>query len=315
MIVFESAGISSLQDLGRPGLQNQGIGACGVMDRMAARVANNLLGNADNTALIEIALGGTRLRIEQTQWFAITGADLNAEVDGLAIELCRPLRLEAGSLLHFKQPRNGCRAYLAVQGGFEGDTVLGSIATDVRAGLGGYQGRAFQRGDRLAYSPSRYDDKAVRWHTSWANPAFPETGPLPFIPGSHWSWLDERRQEQFLDTAWLVSRNSDRMGLRLALGRPFLTGSARVHALVQFVCHKTVVDEKVLFHRQLRVGALQVAGPVVLDAVAQREVLRAGRRANRVGLHKAQPLHGTGKAQGCEQAAAHSVAAQVGKGR
>lgn len=215
MIVFESAGISSLQDLGRPGLQNQGIGACGVMDRMAARVANNLLGNADNTALIEIALGGTRLRIEQTQWFAITGADLNAEVDGLAVELCRPLRLEAGSLLHFKQPRNGCRAYLAVQGGFEGDPVLGSIATDVRAGLGGYQGRAFQRGDQLAYLPSRYDDKAVRWHTSWANPAFPETGPLPFIPGSHWSWLDERRQEQFLDTAWLVSRNSDRMGLRL----------------------------------------------------------------------------------------------------
>lgn len=215
MIVFESAGISSLQDLGRYGLQNQGIGTCGAMDRMAARVANNLLGNTDNAALIEIALGGARLRIAQTQWFAITGADLQAEADGMPVELCRPIRLEAGSLLQFKQPRLGCRAYLAVQDGFVAEPVLGSASTDVRADLGGYHGRAFQRGDRLAYSPCRYGEKSVRWHTSWANPAFPDTGPLPFIPGAHWSWLDEPRQEQFLVTAWQVSRNSDRMGLRL----------------------------------------------------------------------------------------------------
>lgn len=218
MIVFETAGISSLQDLGRRGFQNQGIGQCGSMDRLAARVANDLLGNADNAAVIEITLGGARLRIEQTQWFAITGADLQAEADGLPVELCRPIRLEAGTMLHFKQPRQGCRAYLSVQDGFRAESVLGSAATDIRAGLGGYHGRAFQRGDRLAYSPSRYPDKAVRWHTSWANPAFPETGPLPFIPGSHWSWLDEPRQEQFLDTEWQLSRHSDRMGLRLEQG-------------------------------------------------------------------------------------------------
>lgn len=218
MIVFETAGISSLQDLGRHGFQNQGIGQCGAMDRLAARVANDLLGNADNAAVIEITLGGARLRIEQTQWFAITGADLQAEADGLPVELCRPIRLEAGTMLHFKQPRQGCRAYLSVQDGFRAESVLGSVATDIRAGLGGYHGRAFQRGDQLAYSPSRYPDKAVRWHTSWANPAFPETGPLPFIPGSHWSWLDEPRQEQFLDTEWQLSRHSDRMGLRLEQG-------------------------------------------------------------------------------------------------
>ena len=145
MIVFESAGMSSLQDLGRYGLQNQGIGTCGAMDRMAARVANNLLGNTDNAALIEIALGGARLRIAQTQWFAITGADLQAKADGMPVELCRPIRLETGSLLQFKQPRLGCRAYLAVQDGFLAEPVLGSASTDVRAGLGGYHGRAFQR--------------------------------------------------------------------------------------------------------------------------------------------------------------------------
>ncbi|MEY2866853.1 MAG: hypothetical protein RIQ43_879 [Pseudomonadota bacterium] len=175
MMVFEAAGISSLQDLGRRGLQNQGIGVCGAMDSLAARVANNLLGNADNTALIEITLGGVRLRIEQTQWFAITGADLQAEADAIAVDLCRPIRLEAGTMLHFKHPR----------------------------------------GDRIAYAASRYPGKTVRWHTAWANPSFPEAGPLPFVPGSHWSWLDENRQEQFCGTEWRISRNSDRMGLRL----------------------------------------------------------------------------------------------------
>ena len=215
MIVFETAGISSLQDLGRRGLQNQGIGVCGAMDGLAARVANNLLGNADNTALIEITLGGTRLHIEQTQWFAITGADLQAEADGNAVDLCRPVMLEAGTMLHFKQPRQGCRAYLAVQGGFSAEPVLGSVATDIRSGIGGYHGRAFQRGDRIGYAACRHPGKTVRWHTAWANPAFPEEGPLPFIPGSHWSWLDENRQEQFCDTDWRISRHSDRMGLRL----------------------------------------------------------------------------------------------------
>ncbi|MFZ9311650.1 MAG: biotin-dependent carboxyltransferase family protein [Arenimonas sp.] len=215
MIVFETAGISSLQDLGRRGLQNQGIGVCGAMDGLAARVANNLLGNADNTALIEITLGGTRLHIEQTQWFAITGADLQAEADGIAVDLCRPVMLEAGTMLHFKQPRQGCRAYLAVQGGFSAEPVLGSVATDIRSGIGGYHGRAFQRGDRIGYAACRHPGKTVRWHTAWANPAFPEEGPLPFIPGSHWSWLDENRQEQFCDTDWRISRHSDRMGLRL----------------------------------------------------------------------------------------------------
>ncbi|MFY8205849.1 MAG: biotin-dependent carboxyltransferase family protein, partial [Arenimonas sp.] len=215
MIVFETAGISSLQDLGRRGLQNQGIGVCGAMDGLAARVANNLLGNADNSALIEITLGGTRLHIEQTQWFAITGADLQAEADGIAVDLCRPVMLEAGTMLHFKQPRQGCRAYLAVQGGFSAEPVLGSVATDIRSGIGGYHGRAFQRGDRIGYAACRHPGKTVRWHTAWANPAFPEEGPLPFIPGSHWSWLDENRQEQFCDTDWRISRHSDRMGLRL----------------------------------------------------------------------------------------------------
>lgn len=215
MIVFETAGISSVQDLGRRGLQNQGIGVCGAMDGLAARVANNLLGNADNSALIEITLGGTRLHIEQTQWFAITGADLQAEADGNAVDLCRPVMLEAGTMLHFKQPRQGCRAYLAVQGGFSAEPVLGSVATDIRSGIGGYHGRAFQRGDRIGYAACRHPGKTVRWHTAWANPAFSEEGPLPFIPGSHWSWLDENRQEQFCDTDWRISRHSDRMGLRL----------------------------------------------------------------------------------------------------
>lgn len=215
MIVFETAGISSLQDLGRHGLQNQGIGQCGAMDRLAARVANDLLGNSDNAAVIEITLGGARLRIEQTQWFAITGADLQAEADGVAVDLCRPIMLEAGTMLHFRQPRRGCRAYLSVQGGYSATPVLGSVATDIRTGLGAYHGRAFQRGDRLPYAPSRFPGKTVRWHTAWANPAFPETGPLPFIPGSHWSWLDEHRHDQFLETEWCISRNSDRMGLRL----------------------------------------------------------------------------------------------------
>jgi antagonist of KipI len=142
--------------------------------------------------------------------------------------LCQPVWIEAGSVLEFGRAAHGCRAYLAVQGGFHAEPVLGSVATDLRAGLGGWHGRWFQKGDRLLFREQpAHAARSIRWHTSFANPAFADAEPLLMIPGTHWPALSADQQAYFLHEAWTVSKDADRMGLRLlqALPEPACTES------------------------------------------------------------------------------------------
>lgn len=221
MILFESAGLCCLQDLGRFGYQHLGISPSGAMDAFAARVANGLLANDGNEGVLEILPSNTRLRIQRGQWFALTGADLSARRDGQPMPLCQPVWIAAGSLIEFGRAAHGCRAYLAVQGGFHAEPVLASVATDARAGLGGWHGRWFQKGDRLPLrGKPAHAGKPIRWHTSFANPAFADDEPLLVVPGSHWPALSTNQQAFFQQAGWTVSKDADRMGLRLQEALP-----------------------------------------------------------------------------------------------
>jgi antagonist of KipI len=228
MILFESAGLCCLQDLGRKGYQHLGISPSGAMDSFAARVANALLANDQNQGILEILPSNSRLHVAQGHWFALAGADLSARLNGNPMPVCQPVWIEAGSLLEFGRAAHGCRAYLAVQGGFHAKPVLGSVATDLRAGLGGWHGRWFQKGDRLLFREQpAHADRPIRWHTSFANPAFADAEPLLMIPGAHWPALTADQQAFFLHEGWTISKDADRMGLRLqqALPEPACTGS------------------------------------------------------------------------------------------
>lgn len=234
MIVIESAGMSCLQDLGRVGLQHLGVSESGAMDKYATRVANALLANSTNAPLLEITLSGTKIRIQKNQWFALTGADLCAELNGEVMPLCQPVFIAGNSTLHFKRCIKGCRAYLAVQGGFAGTAVLGSVATDNRSELGGFAGRWFQKNDVLEFQQDSHSKiHNINWHTRFAHPDFQLNEPLYFIIGTHWSRLSEKQQAHFQQQAWRISSQSDRMGIRLeyALNGEHFTDSELSSAL------------------------------------------------------------------------------------
>ena len=221
MMVFELPGLTSVQDLGRSGLQNQGIGESGAMDRFALRVANSVLGNAENTGVIEITASHVRIRTQSAQWFSLAGADLSASLNGQVFPLCRPVFAAANSVMEFSKPLRGCRAYLAVQGGLDIRPALGSVATDVRAGLGGLNGKWLARNDRIACKcPVQQAGRQVHWHTHYANPAFARPAQLLLIPGSLWQELNTQARQAFLSREWHVAPDSDRMGIHLAENFP-----------------------------------------------------------------------------------------------
>ena len=140
---------TTVQDLGRPSHQHQGIPGGGAMDRLAMRVGNLLVGNDPHAATLEATLIGPTLVFAEEALIALTGADLEATVGATPIPPWHPTLLPAGATLRFGRPSRGCRAYVAVAGGIDVPSVFGSRSTYLRAEFGGLEGRALRAGDQL----------------------------------------------------------------------------------------------------------------------------------------------------------------------
>ncbi|PWK15811.1 biotin-dependent carboxyltransferase family protein [Tumebacillus permanentifrigoris] len=209
--------LTTVQDLGRPGYQNQGVVVGGAVDRFALRVANLLVGNLEGAAALEITLHGPRLHVESDVYLAIGGADLSPALDGEPLPLWRPLLAPRGTVLDFGAPRRGCRAYLAIAGGgFDVPVVLGSRSAYLRAGIG----RALAKGDVIAPlgTPPR-----TRLRTSaYLHPALlPAYSPHPLLRvlrGNQFETFTPESRERFFQTRYTVTPHSDRMGCRLMGG-------------------------------------------------------------------------------------------------
>jgi len=137
--VVKAGMVTTVQDLGRYGLQRYGMAVSGAMDSYALRLGNSILGNPDNEAAIECTLLGPAIYFEQEQLIAVTGADLSPSVDGLPQPMWKPVLIEAGSLISFGRRNLGCRAYICFQGGLDIPELLSSRSTYCKGQIGGWK--------------------------------------------------------------------------------------------------------------------------------------------------------------------------------
>lgn len=241
-LLIEAPGLlTTVQDLGRQGYQHLGITPGGAMDEVSHRMANLLVGNPAGAATLEITLAGPTVRFEADALIALCGADLSPTLEGLPLPRWRPVLVPRGSLLRFGQPREGCRCYLAVAGGFQIPAVLGSLSTHLSAGFGGFQGRPLKSGDRLDFGPHPRKLDPSLWEAlrqegrpfgapDWFAPWFRELdfvrpATLRFISGPQWASLTAASGEAFFEETFRVAPQADRMGIRmlgprLALAQP-----------------------------------------------------------------------------------------------
>jgi KipI family sensor histidine kinase inhibitor len=235
--MVRSGGLTTVQDLGRPGWQRVGVTPGGAMDRLAARVANLLLGNAEDAPVLESALTGPELLFHTDTWIAVTGATARG-VPGW-----RPLRVAAGERLSLAELERGSHLYVAVAGGFAVPRVLGGAGTLLSAGFGGFWGRALRAGDRLAVSAPAANLDACSGGARWgaAREFWTASGgeiAVRFVRGRRWAAFDETARTAFKKAVWRVRPQSDRMGLRL-LGPP-LTAAIPGEILSEGVAFGTV---------------------------------------------------------------------------
>lgn len=140
---------TTVQDLGRPGYYNIGIPLSGGMDRFALRVANMLVGNDENAAVLEAVFLGPEIEFTSDAIVAVTGAELPPKVDGKVQPTWTSFPMKKGQVLSFDYLKKGARAYIAVAGGIDVPVVLGSRSTYTLGALGGLEGRKLQKGDDL----------------------------------------------------------------------------------------------------------------------------------------------------------------------
>jgi KipI family sensor histidine kinase inhibitor len=209
--------LTTVQDSGRWGYQDQGVPVAGPMDTVSHRLANALVGNPRGAATLEATLLGPELRVEQDTTVAITGGDLQASVDHAEIAMHTSVHCRAGAVLRFGQRRSGARAYVAFDGGIAVPLVLGSRATHVLSGLGGVEGRALKAGDRLPLGPRA--DLKVGPYTRGPRADLqvgPDGARLRVLPGPQSDAFDGDAFARLQTTRFTISPQSDRMGYRLS---------------------------------------------------------------------------------------------------
>lgn len=212
--VLDGGPLTTVQDLGRPGVAHLGVGTSGACDRGALRRANRLVGNPEGAACLEVTLGGLAVRARGALTAALTGAPGPISLDDRPAAMDTPLSLDDGAVLRVGAPHAGTRTYLAVGGGVAVGPVLGSRSFDVLAALGPPPLRA---GDVLPVGEAA--GAVNRWARVDVAP-----GPritrnpvdLLVVPGPHDDWFTVEALRLFGTAAYTVTPDSNRIGLRLA---------------------------------------------------------------------------------------------------
>lgn len=206
--IIEPGALTTVQDLGRPGFQNIGVSPGGAADPVSARVANRLVGNPDDAALLECTMTGPVLKFHKAARVAWVGwADTQAG---------RPVKVSAGGKIDLTTRMHAVRGYVAVSGGIGVPKVMGSRATDVRAGFGGHVGRTLRPGDRLTTGPQTKGRAPGEWRVGWPC-AMENRGiiELRFLRGVQAGWFGRAARKSFASAIYQLSPVSDRTGTRL----------------------------------------------------------------------------------------------------
>lgn len=204
LTVLATGPLTTVQDGGRPGRGALGVGRSGACDRGALRLANRLVGNDPDAAALEATLGGLVLRAEADVVVATTGARCSEAHDA-------PVALRAGAELHLGAPATGLRTYVAVRGAIAVEPVLGSRSTDLLAGLGP---PVLARGDVLPVGGAAGPMPGVDLAPVPDPPGGEVT--VRMLPGPRADWFTAGTAAALTATAWEVTGESNRIGLRLA---------------------------------------------------------------------------------------------------
>jgi biotin-dependent carboxylase-like uncharacterized protein len=211
--IIKAGTFTTVQDTGRLGLAHMGVPVSGTMDDQAAQLANWMVGNRLDEAVLEITWTGIELLSHSPCVLAIAGAEFDCVVNNKAVSTDAVIHLRAGDTFNMRRLQVGVRAYLAVAGGLGVDPVAGSCSTLTVAHLGGINGRQVQAGDRLNVTTQKLTH--FRKKPAWKKLKARKLHVIRATPGPEFDWLEPSEIHQAFGQAYQLSHHFDRQGFRL----------------------------------------------------------------------------------------------------
>lgn len=204
---------TTVQDQGRFGYQKYGVPVSGVMDSFSASMANFLVGNDENCAVLECTVAGPTLLCLDYAYVAVTGANMPVHLNGDEVNGWMSFKVKPGDVLELGQVQSGCRSYIAVTGGVDVPLIMGSRSCNVSAGLGGFYGRALQKDDRICRGIGRMLERPRRIPEDLI-PVYSTEIILRAIPGPQDDYFAEDL-DTFYNSEFHVTHDANRAGYRL----------------------------------------------------------------------------------------------------
>jgi biotin-dependent carboxylase-like uncharacterized protein len=252
LVVRSVFGLASLQDGGRVGFRRFGVPVGGAFDRSSMRLANSLLGNALDATVLEFALGTMEMEVAEGGALAVVGAAPVLLVNGVERGSNCSFALKAGDVMSVQPPTRGLRTYVAVSGGFRSELILGSVS-----------GAVVERGSELMSE----EDRAVEPGALEELPDGLVERPLCVVVNGDDSWCSAE---------YRVSRNIDRVGLRLEGPKPMIDARAGRSEPSVFGAVQLTEDRTVIVHGP---DGPTIGGYVKIGCVVRADLDRLGQLA------------------------------------
>ncbi len=208
-VKIHRAAYASIQDGGRIGFEDIGVGRAGFADVRHAELANLLVANVPSAALIEIFAGAFEGEFLCDIDFATAGAVCDLQLEGVSVQFGARVRATCGQRLTLKKVSAGRILYLALAGGVALPQVLGSSSTDLVSGFGGVEGRLLRAKDLVS---TCLRAEALPASRAWLVANLPVYTPLRVMLADNCPAV---LADQFCQTQWRVSAQSQRSGMRL----------------------------------------------------------------------------------------------------
>ena len=217
---------TTVQDGGRKGYQSSGFSPAGVMDTRSYRIANLLVDNDADEAVLEIMMLGPSIEFGEDEVIAVTGAPVDPRINERPVSMNRAIQVKRGDILKFGYPKTGRYAYIAFAGGLDIQMVMGSRSTHTKSLMGGFRGGRLEAGALIRLRNPRKRLRRMNkrdlsdWSETYKEGAVKASSELlRVILGPQDDYFTKEGMVTFLNAEYKVDVDSDRMGYRLS-GEP-----------------------------------------------------------------------------------------------
>lgn len=205
---------TTVQDGGRFGFYHVGIPQSGAADQFSYHVANALVGNHQNDAVLECTYAGPEFTVTQHTEIAVTGAPCRVTINDRSYSQWTRLHVRPDDVVNVSDVEKGMRTYIAFRGGIAVPEVLGSRSTYLLGGIGGLDGRRLQAGDSLPLGEPTRELPRLLYLAPRLRPTFGDSQEVRVLLGLYDHYLTAEGRRNLLEHDWVLTATADRMGLR-----------------------------------------------------------------------------------------------------